>query len=115
MLDYYRYDDDTLRAAFGDHLPLPSSPPLRLGPPDPRRRHYRVLFAPVGTPPGPRRLPSPGYGWSLRPVGPGPAWALDVTVDPTAQSGAAIAATLDRLTGAARRTGLLPITTERFA
>ncbi|MEU4689317.1 hypothetical protein [Actinoplanes sp. NPDC023714] len=111
--------EPSLRAMFGPALPLPVAAPLRFGPPDPRRHRYRILFAPhhpaVGALSGHHRAAGDAYAWQLRAVGPGLAWALDVTVDLAGPSEATIDATLAHLTAAARRTGLIPITTERFA
>ncbi|MEV4118084.1 hypothetical protein [Micromonospora sp. NPDC049645] len=135
-------DEAVLRTYFLDHQPMPSAPPLRLGPAQPpagfhERRVYRVLFAkdlhaeqvaslraawrtPVdgtGTSVASGRLDRGGdrFTWDLRRVGHTPAWCLDLTVLLRTAAAEAVYPVLSALTNALRKHGLIPVTTERFS
>lgn len=119
-------DEPALRGHFAGLERFAVAPPLRLGPDAGlntvpagfrERRVYRVLFAkelktPLGD--GERTVGGDHFAWTVRPVGRGIAWALDVTVLLVSE-GAAIGPVLDGLTDWVRRHGLIPVTTERFA
>lgn len=115
--------ETALRALFADYEPFATAPPLDLGPARPpdgfrERRHYRVLFAknltaPVG--PGERTIDGDHFSWTLRRVGRGIAWALDVSVLLASGTDHTIGPVLHALTADARHRGLIPVTTERFA
>ncbi|MFC3501604.1 hypothetical protein ACFOOK_11635 [Micromonospora krabiensis] len=122
-------DETTLRDRFDDEQSFPVTTPLRLGPvevPDgfADRRVYRVLFAgdppthrlpEVAAAPGRRQVGVDRFDWTLRRVGPGLAWSLDLTVLLAAAADHTVGPVLHELTSAVRRCGLLPVTTERFA
>ncbi|MEH1166654.1 hypothetical protein V6V47_14840 [Micromonospora sp. CPCC 205539] len=134
--------ETVLRTYFHDHQPIPTVPPLRLGPAQPptgfhERRVYRVLFArdlreeqvaslralwhsPVDTAPGSvaaghLEKGDDQFTWDLRQIGNRLAWCLDVTVLLGTTNAEAVAATIHELTNVLRRHGLIPVTTERFA
>jgi hypothetical protein len=127
-----------LRARFVDFEPFATAPPLRLDPagvPDGfhDRRVYRVLFAktldarqldelraawrvaPGGDAGGSRQIGGDLFTWTLRRVGRGIAWALDVTVLLASTVDDTVGPVLHELTAALRERGLVPVTTERFA
>jgi hypothetical protein len=107
-------DEATLRGYFRDRLPLATAPPLRL-----RQEHgtrvYRVLLAGDPRPDRVAAWPATGdqFTWELRRIGGGIAWAVDVTAR-LAGSDEAVGPLLRELTAAARRQGLIPVTTERL-
>jgi hypothetical protein len=123
--------DEAALRAHGDYRPFPTSAPLRLGPADApdgfhERRVYRVLFAKdldadglaaleASWQPARRRIGADLVSWTLRRVGGGIAWGLDVTVLLVTDDDAAVGPVLRDLTAAVRRQGLIPVTTERFA
>ena len=91
-----------------------------------QRRVYRVLFAKdldagrlaaleASWQPARRRIGGDLVSWTLRRVGGGIAWGLDVTVLLATDDDAAVGPVLRDLTAAVRRQGLIPVTTERFA
>ncbi|WP_169949392.1 hypothetical protein [Microbispora sp. H11081] len=131
-----------LRAMFHDCLPLPDSPPLRLGPPGvPAGFHdtrvYRLLFAGepnlsrlaeavtlvaeagdprtrvVGT--GVLHTASDVFTWNVRRIGPGAAWSVDLTAHLGTTSDEALGPLLRRLTTIMRQAGAVPVTVERFS
>ncbi|MGK5739430.1 hypothetical protein [Micromonospora sp. URMC 103] len=136
-------DERALRTRFQDRQAFPATAPLRLGVPQaPHGRHerrvYRVLFAgdlppdrvarlaahwrPVGAPPpvdgmpaGRRRVDGDDHRWTLRRIGGGIAWCVDLTVDLATATDATVGPVLHELTTAVRLAGLIPATTERFA
>jgi hypothetical protein len=116
-------DEAALRSAFLDYEAFASAPPLRLGPAQPpdgfhERRHYRVLFAKdlrVDLPAGSRDVGDDHFGWTLRRVGDGIAWGLDVTALLRTGADRAVPEILRELTSAVRKQGLIPVLTERFA
>ncbi|MFI7606273.1 hypothetical protein ACIBTV_14215 [Micromonospora sp. NPDC049366] len=121
-------DEASLRARFDDEQAFPVAAPLRLGPvevPDgfAERRVYRVLFA--GEPParrvpdvtatqGRRQVGEDRFDWTLRRVGRGLAWSLDLTVLLATAADRAVGPVLHELTSTVRLCGLVPVTTERF-
>ncbi|GIF13419.1 hypothetical protein [Actinoplanes teichomyceticus] len=128
-----------LRARFGDWVRLTSAAPLRLGGHDTpagfaEKRVYRVLFARElpdtrlaglsaswpgggdgGMPGGRGRAGADLFSWTLRRVGRGIAWALDVTVLLSGDRAEIVGDVLRKLTADVRSRGLIPVTTERFA
>ena len=116
-------DEAALRSTFLDYEAFASAPPLRLGATDPpdgfrERRHYRVLFAkdlPVDVPAGGRDVDGDRFGWTLRRVGNGVAWGLDVTALLATGADHAVPEILRELTATVRKQGLIPVLTERFA
>ncbi|TDC37591.1 hypothetical protein E1211_09820 [Micromonospora sp. 15K316] len=135
-------DETSLRAHFHDHQAFPTTAPLRLGtasaPPGcHERRMYRVLFAgepapdrmaglaahwrptvdPAadGAPGGHRRLGDDRFSWTVRRIGGGLAWALDLTAELARPADEAVGPIMQELTSAVRLAGLIPVTTERFA
>jgi hypothetical protein len=119
-----------LRAQFLDYEPFATAPPLRLGPADApdgfrERRVYRVLFAKDPRedkdpregqgPSGHRTVGGDHFTWTLRRVGAGLGWGLDVTALLATDADDAVGPVLRDLTAALRREGLVPVTTERFA
>jgi hypothetical protein len=65
--------------------------------------------------PARRRIGADLVTWTLRRVGRGIAWGLDVTVLLATEDDAAVGPVLRDLTAAVRRQGLIPVTTERFS
>ncbi|GAB3946438.1 hypothetical protein [Micromonospora vulcania] len=135
-------DEAVLRTYFRDHHPIPTAPPLRLGPAQPpagfhERRVYRVLFAkdlqeeqlvsiraawstPTGGTPGSvaaghRLRGGDQFAWELRRVGRGLAWCLDLTALLRGAASDEVGPILSELTHTMRGRGLIPVTTERFA
>ncbi|MEO3771489.1 hypothetical protein [Micromonospora sp. B9E7] len=133
-----------LRTSFGEHQPIATAAPLRLGPAQApagfsERRVYRVLFAKdlrddqveglraawytTDSAPRPPGSAATGYlerggdhfTWVLRRVGGGLAWCLDLTVLLTTDTSPEVGPILSGLTSALRQRGLIPVTTERFA
>ncbi|MEV6367263.1 hypothetical protein AB0L86_10255 [Micromonospora musae] len=134
-------DEPVLRAGFHDDQALPVTAPLRLGPSAPdgyhERRTYRVLFAgdPLAhrlaelatrwrpadgrstvdaLPAGRRRVDDDRFAWTVRRVGRGLAWSLDLTVLLAGADDRTVGPLLHELTSAVRLCGLVPMTTERF-
>lgn len=131
--------DLELRSRFGDWVRFTNAAPLRLGPDDTphgyaEKRVYRVLFAkepraaqlaelsaawrgtaPGGLPAGKGRAGDHEFTWNLRRVGRGIAWGLDVTMLLSADRVEIAGAVLRKLTTDVRESGLIPVTTERFA
>nr|WP_296071353.1 hypothetical protein [uncultured Actinoplanes sp.] len=116
-------DEAALRDQFGGYEAFAVVPPLRLGPAEPpdgfhERRIYRVLFAKeltVDRFEGHREAGDDRFAWTLRRVGNGIAWALDVTVLLAAGADHTVRPMLRELTSAVRKQGLIPVLTERFA
>jgi hypothetical protein len=113
-----------LRSHFLDYEPFATAPPLRLGPADPpdgfrERRVYRVLFAKDPRDDrgasGHRTVGDDHFTWTLRRVGSGLGWALDVTVLLATDADDTVGPVLSDLTATLRRQGLIPVTTERFS
>jgi hypothetical protein len=115
--------EEELRAHFLDYEPFATAPPLRLRPaeaPDGFREHrlYRVLFAKDprdGEFTGRRMVGGDQFSWTLRRVGGGLGWGLDVMVLLAGGADDAVGPVIDELTGALLGRGLIPVTTERFA
>jgi hypothetical protein len=122
--------ESELRAQFLDYEPFATAPPLRLGSADApdgfrERRVYRVLFAKDRSedkdpreaqgPSGHRAVGGDHFNWTLRRVGAGLGWGLDVTALLATDADDAVGPVLRDLTAALRREGLVPVTTERFA
>lgn len=135
-------DERALRTHLHDRQVFPATAPLRLGDPQPpdgchERRVYRVLFAgdlpadrmaglaarwrPAGAPTG-DGLPA-GHGsfgddrfsWTMRRIGGGVAWAVDLTVELARAADDTVGPVLHELTSTVRLAGLIPVTTERFS
>lgn len=114
--------EEELRTHFLDYQPFATSSPLRLRPVEApegyrERRVYRVLFAKDlrgDFPAGRRTVGADHFSWTLRRVGSGLGWGLDVTVLLATAADDTVGPLLDELTGALRRRGLVPVTTERF-
>lgn len=115
--------EDGLRGHFLDYEPFNTAPPLRLRPaevPDGfrERRVYRVLFArdPLDgqCTGGSRSVGDDHFSWTLRRIGAGLGWGLDVTVLLATDADGTVGPVVDELTGELRRQGLVPVTTERF-
>lgn len=124
-------DEEGLRDGFVDYVSLATAAPLRLGPaaaPDGfhERRLYRVLFAggsvgggvsaspAVGGVSGRREVGVDLFSWTLRRVGNGLAWGLDVTVLLATSADDTVTPMLRELSTGVREKGLVPVMTERF-
>lgn len=136
-------DEATLRTHFDGYAPAGAAAPLRLGgaPADDEfreRRLYRVLFAGGLAPTSLAQLQAGwrmsagddpvrvvgraqrSFGpdlltWELRRVGPGVAWAVDLTARLAGESDRAVRPLLRELMTVLRGHGLIPVTVERFA
>jgi hypothetical protein len=116
-------DEAALRLKFVDYEVFASAPPLRLGPAEPpegfhEKRLYRVLFAKdlrVSLPAGSREVGDDHFSWTLRRVGNGIAWGLDVTALLRTGADRTVREMLRELTRTVRKQGLIPVVTERFA
>jgi hypothetical protein len=114
--------DEAALRGFVDYTPFATSAPLRLGPasaPDGfhERRLYRVLFAggsPAGGTDGRLEVAGDLFTWTLRRVGNGLAWGLDVTVLLASSADDTVTPMLRELTTGVRGKGLVPVMTERF-
>ncbi|NMO55753.1 hypothetical protein HH310_31795 [Actinoplanes sp. TBRC 11911] len=114
--------EEGLRDGFADYVPFATAAPLRLGPaaaPDGfhERRLYRVLFAGdvVGDGvSGRREVSGDLFSWTLRRVGNGLAWGLDVTVLLATSADDTVTPMLRELSTGVRGKGLVPVMTERF-
>ncbi|WBB69978.1 hypothetical protein [Micromonospora sp. WMMD812] len=132
-----------LRTRFHDDQAFPTTTPLLFGSaaaPDGcrERRVYRVLFAgdlpaerlagltarwqPAGgqhaadgSPTARRRVGADRYEWTVRRVGRGLAWSLDLTALLATDADHSVGPLLHELTSVVRLCGLVPVTTERFA
>lgn len=115
-------DEGALRDGFVDYVRFATAAPLRLGPataPDGfhERRLYRVLFAGASLGDGVagrREVGGDRFTWTLRRVGNGLAWGLDVTVLLATSADDTVTPMLRELSTGVREKGLVPVMTERF-